>query len=191
MVKISRPHIIYILYILALALLIGSIVSAPLLAIGGQKKQSDMFYSLNKPWCHQMVNRSFCLFNAPTGINLGNCVDDSTSVVGLANPATERPHTVEKAGVIGYSFAQDARNTSIYSSMLLVALAYPFFKKLENKNIPPPIFYIIAIVPLAIDGTFQLFGFWESTNLMRFITGIITGSATTIFALPVLNKMFN
>jgi uncharacterized membrane protein len=34
---------------------------------------------------------------------------------------------------------------------------------------------IIGIAPIAIDGIGQLLGFWESTNLTRFITGLLTG----------------
>ena len=34
---------------------------------------------------------------------------------------------------------------------------------------------ILGIIPLGIDGVGQLLGFWESTNLIRFITGSITG----------------
>lgn len=34
---------------------------------------------------------------------------------------------------------------------------------------------LLCIFPMALDGLSQLFGFWESTNLIRFITGILTG----------------
>jgi uncharacterized membrane protein len=34
---------------------------------------------------------------------------------------------------------------------------------------------IIGILPLGIDGIGQLFGFWESTNIIRFLTGLTTG----------------
>ena len=34
---------------------------------------------------------------------------------------------------------------------------------------------IISLIPIAIDGTGQLLGFWESTNFSRVITGLIIG----------------
>jgi uncharacterized membrane protein len=34
---------------------------------------------------------------------------------------------------------------------------------------------ILALVPIGIDGVGQLMGFWESTNLIRFITGGLCG----------------
>lgn len=34
---------------------------------------------------------------------------------------------------------------------------------------------ILSLIPIGIDGTGQLLGFWESTNLSRVITGLIIG----------------
>ncbi len=34
---------------------------------------------------------------------------------------------------------------------------------------------ILGIVPIGIDGIGQLFGFWESTNVIRVITGLLVG----------------
>jgi hypothetical protein len=34
---------------------------------------------------------------------------------------------------------------------------------------------MVALVPIGIDGVGQLLGYWESTNLMRFITGGLCG----------------
>jgi uncharacterized membrane protein len=34
---------------------------------------------------------------------------------------------------------------------------------------------IFSLVPIGIDGVGQLFGFWESTNLIRLLTGLLAG----------------
>ena len=34
---------------------------------------------------------------------------------------------------------------------------------------------LISLIPIGIDGVGQLFGFWESTNLIRFLTGLLAG----------------
>jgi len=36
---------------------------------------------------------------------------------------------------------------------------------------------IISLVPIGVDGVGQLFGFWESTNIIRVTTGILIGLA--------------
>lgn len=40
---------------------------------------------------------------------------------------------------------------------------------------------LLAFVPLVVDGTGQLFEYWESTNLRRMITGTIFGTAMIHF----------
>jgi len=44
---------------------------------------------------------------------------------------------------------------------------------------------ILSIVPLGADGVMQLIGFWESTNLIRFATGIIAGFFISYYAINV------
>jgi uncharacterized membrane protein len=39
---------------------------------------------------------------------------------------------------------------------------------------------IIGIVPMGIDGVGQLLGFWESTNIIRLITGVLAGTVCGI-----------
>jgi uncharacterized membrane protein len=34
---------------------------------------------------------------------------------------------------------------------------------------------ILSLIPIGVDGIGQLFGFWESTNVIRFITGLLAG----------------
>lgn len=34
---------------------------------------------------------------------------------------------------------------------------------------------ILSVVPMGVDGVGQLFGFWESTNIIRVITGLLIG----------------
>jgi uncharacterized membrane protein len=43
---------------------------------------------------------------------------------------------------------------------------------------------------MAIDGVLQLFGFYESTWLMRSITGVIFGIGAVLFAYPYVDEGF-
>jgi uncharacterized membrane protein len=47
-----------------------------------------------------------------------------------------------------------------------------FIIKLDEKFV---LFIILGMVPIGIDGIGQLFGYWESTNIIRIITGLLVG----------------
>ena len=57
---------------------------------------------------------------------------------------------------------------------LAIGLGFMFFYKVELDN---KFVYaiIIGLAPIGIDGFGQLFGFWESTNIIRLITGLLSG----------------
>ena len=57
---------------------------------------------------------------------------------------------------------------------LAIGLGFMVFYKinLDEKFL---ILIAIGIVPIGIDGVGQLFGFWESTNIIRLITGLLIG----------------
>jgi len=66
-----------------------------------------------------------------------------------------------------------SRCTAIWLG-LVIGLGFMIFYiiKLEEKFV----FILIAgIIPIGIDGVGQLLGFWESTNLVRVITGLFIG----------------
>ena len=66
-----------------------------------------------------------------------------------------------------------SRCTAIWLG-LAIGLGFMVFYKigLDEKFI---FLIIIGLIPIGIDGLGQLFGFWESSNVMRIITGLIIG----------------
>ena len=60
---------------------------------------------------------------------------------------------------------------------LAIGLGFMIFYKivLDEKFL---ILIIIGFVPIAIDGVGQLLNLWESTNIIRFITGLLVGIIT-------------
>ena len=66
-----------------------------------------------------------------------------------------------------------SRCTAIWLG-LAIGLGFMVFYKinLDEKFL---ILIGIGIVPIGIDGAGQLFGFWESTNIIRLITGLLIG----------------
>ena len=57
---------------------------------------------------------------------------------------------------------------------LAIGLGFLVFYKIE-LNAKFIIVILIGLLPIGIDGLGQLFGFWESTNLVRLITGLLIG----------------
>lgn len=92
--------------------------------------------------------------------------------------------------IFGHQMAYCERNTAIYLSMALAGLAYV---RLRPRGLRPlaVLWYAILILPMAVDGFTQLFGWRESTWLLRGITGTLFGVATIWFTFPRLQESFD
>lgn len=69
------------------------------------------------------------------------------------------------------------RDVAIYT-FLAIGLAITAFPTIPFHDALTDIkwwWIIIGLVPIGIDGVGQLFGYWESTNLLRFVTGGLCG----------------
>jgi len=69
-----------------------------------------------------------------------------------------------------------SRCTAIWLGMTIGIGFMIFYKILPDKKFL--ILIIIGIVPIAIDGVGQLINLWESTNIVRLITGLLVGIVT-------------
>lgn len=92
--------------------------------------------------------------------------------------------------IFGHQMAYCERNTAIYLSMALAGLAYA---RLRPRGLRPlgVLWYAILILPMAVDGFTQLFGWRESTWLLRGMTGTLFGAATIWFTFPRLQESFD
>ncbi len=88
--------------------------------------------------------------------------------------------------IFGHQLGMCERNFSIYASMFIGSLIFV----LSKKRIPgiPWWVWILMILPMAIDGTTQMFGLRESTWELRVLTGTLFGLANVWFALPLIQK---
>jgi len=88
--------------------------------------------------------------------------------------------------IFGHQLGMCARNFSIYASMFVGSLIFV----LSKKRIPgiPWWLWILMILPMAIDGTTQMFGLRESTWELRILTGTLFGLGNVWFALPLIQK---
>ena len=88
--------------------------------------------------------------------------------------------------ILGHQLGLCARNLAIYSSMFLGGLVFV----LGKKHLPGSPWWVcvLMMLPMAWDGTTQLFGWRESTWALRVITGTLFGGATVWFVLPFIQK---
>ena len=88
--------------------------------------------------------------------------------------------------IFGHQLGMCERNFSIYASMFVVSLVFV----LSKKRLPgiPWWLWIVMILPMALDGTTQMFGWRESTWLLRMLTGTLFGIGNIWFALPLIQK---
>src|SRR5690349_20790564 len=89
--------------------------------------------------------------------------------------------------IFGHQLGMCARNFSIYASMFIGSLIFV----LSKKRIPgiPWWLWILMILPMAIDGTTQMFGLRESTWELRVLTGTLFGLGNVWFVLPLIQKL--
>jgi uncharacterized membrane protein len=88
--------------------------------------------------------------------------------------------------ILGHQLGLCARNFAIYTSMFLTSIVFGLSKK-RLAGIPWWVFVLLAL-PMAWDGTTQMFGLRESTWELRLLTGMLFGVGSIWFTLPFMQK---
>jgi uncharacterized membrane protein len=88
--------------------------------------------------------------------------------------------------LFGHQIAFCQRDVAMYGSMLVSGLVYSGFR--QHIRPLPWQFWVIAILPMAIDGGAQLAGFRESNWSSRVITGTLFGVATVWLLFPNIDR---
>ncbi len=179
-----------------LLLYVGGAFLAPLLAQWGRTAESGVLYRLyGPPVCHQYPVRSWFLFG-------------EQAAYGLEDPLL--PEEVEKTAAfvgdaqLGYKVAFCQRDVAIYLTALITGLAFGIVRRFHTVK-PPPLWVVIlvSVVPMAIDGGYQLLtqilAFvmpgtiipHETTPLLRTLTGALFGFGLVIFAYSHFNVYFS
>lgn len=92
--------------------------------------------------------------------------------------------------ILGHQVAYCERNTAIYFTMAAGGLSYLWLRRRRIRALPWR-WYAVLILPIAIDGFTQLFGWRESNWQLRTITGALFGAATIWLAFPMLQESFD
>jgi len=135
-----------------------------------------------------------------------NSIDDLTGMVGVADndeALSNIPlpwNTVYSIGdrlchqraersffINGNQMPFCSRCTAIWLGLAIGLGIMVFYKISLNEKFLFAI--ILGIVPLGIDSVGQHIGFWESTNIIRVITGLLTGGACGITIGVIIDEM--
>ena len=169
----------YKIYMIFMALFLAPILLAPQITMASESV-GQLVQDVYRLTCHQIDSRSICFFPATGGY--GDCAAQGEMV------NTGKPIVVHN-GLEGYKLPVCSRDIGIYVFALIGGIAMYFMKKSNDLQTPHPIYFIIALIPVALDGGTQLIGLRESTNLLRLITGGIAGFAFPFFLVPIMNRL--
>ena len=81
-----------------------------------------------------------------------------------------------------------SRCTAIWAGIPIGLFAILYFRVIPDKKLIYLI--IISLIPIGIDGVGQMMGLWESTNLIRVVTGLLTGFVCGICVGIISDELF-
>jgi uncharacterized membrane protein len=88
--------------------------------------------------------------------------------------------------ILGHQMAFCQRDTAIYGTMALAGLTVVAFR--DRISPLPWLWFLLALVPIGVDGLTQLVGMRESIWQLRLITGAIFGAAVVWAAYPRIDQ---
>jgi uncharacterized membrane protein len=184
-----------------LLLYVGLPFVAPILMKVNQPFTAKVIYTIYGPLCHQLAFRSYFLFGAQpvyprilAGLSLPitwNSITNSSTIDFYAAKAFIGDP------FLGYKVAICERDIAMYGSFAIFSIIFGT----SRKKIPSLSFWIwlvAGVLPIAIDGTSQFSGLglniltWlpprESTPLLRTLTGVLFGTLSGWYVLPLLDQ---
>ena len=177
------------------ALFLGGALLPPVLLKLGLSGVADVLYAIYRPLCHQYPFRSWFLFGPQLAYPLTEpiSVREMNTIRGFVGDAH-----------VGYKMAICQRDIAIYGAMLLAGLIYGVLR--HRRSIQPwPMwrYFAFGILPMMLDGGIQWISFavwlylpilvkvpFETTPLMRTLTGALFGLGIVAAAYPYLNEYF-
>ena len=188
----SIAHLVLIVIFVLVNL---SVFITPYLAMKGDSL-ANKIYDFYIPLDHQYIYRSFCLFSFSNGNGLwiDECIppnsDEKIITKTLFTSWNNKydgifyynkedvgfnrvDFLIKEGGVVGYKFPVCARDTGFYIGLLIGALFY--YRIFSERDYFPFSFFIMAAIPIGVDGFLQLLTVYESTVYFRFTTGIMSG----------------
>lgn len=152
-------------------------ILAPVLMNVGAETPAQLIYTVYKPFCHQMTQRSFFVFGEQVAYPREIAGTDFKPIESYVAqipefedaPPENWPRFFAAARrfvgneQMGYKMALCQRDIGIYGFVFVGGLLYAMLRNRFNiKPLPLVLFIIIGMGPIAIDGFSQLFSYWAT-----------------------------
>lgn len=172
---------------------VGLPLLAPTLMHLGAERAGSLIYTMYGPLCHQLPQRSWFLFGPKIAYRLPELMERAGSdVAGAFSPSFIGNEA------LGYKVAFCQRDVAIYGAIFLFGIVYGLLRRRwDVRPLPWWAYILIGLVPMGLDGGYQLLSYvlplilpsaalepYETTPLMRVITGTLFGGATVWLAYP-------
>lgn len=151
---------------------------APVLLHFGFSTPARVIYSIYSFACHQLPDHSYFFFGDTLTPHIHQ-LEAGGMEAGL--------HLLEQRRFIGNELlglkvAICQRDTAIYGAVFLGGVLFNFFR----ERIAPLNWkiFLLCLIPIAVDGTTQMFGLRESNWWLRSLTGALFGLAAIWIAYP-------
>jgi uncharacterized membrane protein len=144
-----------------------------------------LIYTVYRPACHQLPERSFFHFGPQTSYSL----DELWAMGELSG--TEDIFARQRflgSVEVGFKMALCERDVALYGGLLVGGLVFGLIRRwLRPLSL---LWYGICALPMAIDGGTQLFLLRESNWILRTLTGGLLGLASVWMLYPRLEEAF-
>jgi uncharacterized membrane protein len=163
-------------------------ILAPVLMHLGLTGTGHLIYVAYSIVCHQLPERSYFLFG-PQIVYTTHQLEALKAVPAGLDIYARMMLRWPGSPQLGYKIAFCERDTAIWGSILLGGLAFARLRAGSRALPKLPLWgYALLLVPMAIDGFTQLFGWRESNWQLRTITGTLFGLATIWLAYPYVQE---
>lgn len=181
----------------ALALLyVGVPTLAAVLMYLGAEGPAMAVHLIYRPQCNQLPQRSWFLFGPKFAYTLPELVERA-GTGAVPGPLAD---TFVGNEAVGYKMALCQRCTAIYGAILLFGLFYALGRR-RVRSLPWWAYVGFGLLPMLIDGGYQFLSYviplffpnfpitpYETTPLMRTLTGALFGLATVWLAYPLIQE---
>lgn len=178
-------------------LYVGLPFLAPTLMHLGAERAASFIYTIYRPLCHQLPQRSWFLFGPQIAYRL-------PELMALAGDEVTGAFSNSFVGneAVGYKVAICQRDVAIYGAILLFGVLYGLLRRRwDVRPLPWWAYILLGLVPMGLDGGYQLLSYLlplifpglslephETTPLMRLVTGTLFGWATVWLAYPYVQE---